>query len=345
MRTRDGSREPAKEASEWGAFLREIGCRRFELRTDSTLRGAAAEELAGLLDALALADPWVLAVPAFPDAGRTTVDGMQRVPEAGVAREIDVSDRIFPGSSRSIIRTDHLESGGRQVVAFMQAAARRGTRRFIADATNDRHLSAIAGAVSLVEGDGTELVTASPGAWLRYHPAAVPRSRFVLVVLASPTEQNRQQLDELVASTKATVLEPTEGTEAERMDWSLEGHPERGGDASVVVVQTVRGSPEGIGDPAAEAVRSATDLLGRTEREGGRCIGLVVSGGRTAGLLMDALGARGVRALDEIRPLCGSGQLVGGGWDGLSIITKGGLVGDPSTLRELVESLVGEPRR
>jgi uncharacterized protein YgbK (DUF1537 family) len=340
MRTRDGSREPAKEASEWGAFLREIGCRRFELRTDSTLRGAAAEELAGLLDALALADPWVLAVPAFPDAGRTTVDGMQRVPEAGVAREIDVSDRIFPGSSRSIIRTDHLESGGREAVAFMQAAARRGTRRFIADATNDRHLSAIAGAVSLVEGDGTELVTASPGAWLRYHPAAVPRSRFVLVVLASPTEQNRQQLDELVASTKATVLEPAEGR-----DWSLEGHPERGDDASVVVVQTVQGSHEEIGDVAAEAVRSATDLLGRTEREGSRCIGLVVSGGRTAGLLMDVLGARGVRALDEIRPLCGSGQLVGGGWDGLPIITKGGLVGDPSTLRELVESLVGEPGR
>jgi uncharacterized protein YgbK (DUF1537 family) len=66
---------------------------------------------------------------------------------------------------------------------------------------------------------------------------------------------------------------------------------------------------------------------------------VIVSGGHAAARLVEALGARGIEAQEETRPLCGTGTLIGGSWDGLRIVTKGGLVGDPSTLEELVTSL------
>src|SRR5690606_25502766 len=47
-------------------------------KIDSALRGPIAAELSGLLDALARAHR-ILVAPAFPAAGRTTVDGVQRL--------------------------------------------------------------------------------------------------------------------------------------------------------------------------------------------------------------------------------------------------------------------------
>jgi uncharacterized protein YgbK (DUF1537 family) len=350
MRTRDGGAEPAREARRWGARLRAIGCRRFELRIDSTLRGATRDELRGMLAGAGLRDPWVLAVPAFPDADRTTVDGIQRVTGSGGSLEIDVRERIFGVGGSAVIRRDDIESGGERVVAVMHRAARQGTRHFVADATHDLHLSELAGAAGLVEDEGTDLVTASPGAWLRYHPArasvrprdrqarTVPGPRFVLVVLSSPTEANSAQLDELIAREDPTVLDPARASAG----WS-EGDADP--TAGVVVVQTIRSADpvtSEAGGPAEVAASSAASLLDRLRRRGDRCAGVIVSGGHAAACLAEALGARGIEAEEETRPLCGTGTLSGGGWDGLRIVTKGGLVGDPGTLSEIVTSLRGD---
>ena len=90
------------------------------------------------------------------------------------------------------------------------------------------------------------------------------------------------------------------------------------------------------------AARSAASILDRSRRSGHRCLGVVVSGGHTAACLTTELRARGIRASGEVRPLCGAGTLLGGDWDGLRMITKGGLVGDPVTLTALVTSIGGD---
>ena len=208
MRTRDGLEAPGRQAHEWGAHLRELGCPRFELRADSTLRGSIRDELQGMLAGVGYRDPWVLAVPAFPDAGRTTVDGMQRIAKSGdEPAPIDVGAHVFGAGSPTIVDRDCIESGEQHVVAFMQRHAQLGGRHFVADSTNDEHLSTLANVAHLLESASTELVTVSPGAWLKFHPQrATPRSGFVLVVLSSATEQNQAQLDELVAGTSPVVL-------------------------------------------------------------------------------------------------------------------------------------------
>ena len=52
MRTRDRAEDPGRQARRWAAYLRAVGCRRFELRIDSTLRGSPAAELEGMLGGL-----------------------------------------------------------------------------------------------------------------------------------------------------------------------------------------------------------------------------------------------------------------------------------------------------
>jgi uncharacterized protein YgbK (DUF1537 family) len=339
MQTRDRDVAPAREARRWAGYLRAAGCRRFELRTDSTLRGSPAAELEGMLDGLCLVGAVVLAVPAFPDAGRVTIDGRQRVRGSADARQIDVADRLFGASPVTAIDVGRVDAGSRAVHESIRDSRRNGIRNFVADATEDRHLVALADAAALVEADGVDLVTVSPGAWLRYHPTTVStQGTFVLVVVSSATDENRRQLDRLVAAVPCAVVDVAR---------AASGHirlPDGSGSGRrAVVLETATAQP-GAGGSASpsfcvEAAKAAAALLEASRRSGWRCAGVVVSGGFTAACLVDELGAERARAVVEPSPLCGAGRLVGGGWDGLPVITKGGLVGDDSALHRLVDSM------
>jgi uncharacterized protein YgbK (DUF1537 family) len=65
----------------------------------------------------------------------------------------------------------------------------------------------------------------------------------------------------------------------------------------------------------------------------------VASGGHMASRLVDRLGARTLTAAGEAAPLCPRGTVSGGAWSGLTIVTKGGLVGEEHTLATLVDHL------
>jgi uncharacterized protein YgbK (DUF1537 family) len=110
----------------------------------------------------------------------------------------------------------------------------------------------------------------------------------------------------------------------------------------VMVLETItsrRGLDAGDTSLSVSAAKSAAIVLDTTRSAGSHCVGVVVSGGFTAACLVDELAAAGARARAEVEPLCGAGSLLGGAWDGLPLITKGGLVGDDSTLSGLVTTL------
>jgi D-threonate/D-erythronate kinase len=301
MRTRDAPAGPRRTAAAWAERLRGLGCARFEQRIDSTLRGAPAEELAGLLEGAGLRDAIVVAVPAFPDAGRVCVDGIQ----AGV----DVAERLF-GAPAEVVRPQCLRD-----------ALAAGATRVVVDGETEDDLLTAAEAV-----DGLEVVTASPGGWLRYHPRS--RGEFVLVVLGSNTELNHRQLEHLRRRGDVAI-----GADAHA--------PARG--ARTRVVQTILGSePDDLRrDPrlADRAADEAAALLEIAHARGDRCRGIVASGGHMASRLVDALGAPWLAVRGEVAPLCARGTVAGGPWSGLSVITKGGLIGTDGTLAALVDEL------
>lgn len=321
MRTRDAPRGPRATACAWARRLRELGCARFEQRIDSTLRGAPAEELAGLLEGAALGDAVVVAVPAFPDAGRVCAGGRQRA--AGTAREVTVAPALFGSDPAEVVAPGALAGRVR--------AAR--VARFVVDGADDADLRATAAAVAALEDEGVPLVTASPGGWLRHHPVSVTAgAELVLVVLGSNTALNHRQLDALRAARPLVVAGTADP------DWETVA---AGG--QTVVVETIAGSrPDDerrdprLADAAADA---AAALLGRVHERGLRCRGVVASGGHMASRLVDALGAGRLGVAGEIAPLCPRGTLHGGPWSGLPVVTKGGLVGEDATLATLVENL------
>jgi D-threonate/D-erythronate kinase len=318
MRTRDAPGGPRAVAAAWAARLRELGCERYEQRIDSTLRGHPREELDGLLEGAGLLDPVVVAVPAWPDAGRVCVGGVQR----GAAREIDVAEVLFGGPAE-IVRPDGL-----------LAAVERGATRIVVDGETDADLLAAARAVAALE---RPVVTASPGAWLQYHPlAAHADTGFVLVVLGSNTGLNHRQLAALTVAREIVVAIPSDGLSAPAWEVLAAG----GGTA---VVSTIAGAdPDDLRrDPvvADRAADAAAALLGEAHERGLRCRGLLASGGHMASRLVDALGAQRLVVDREVAPLCPRGTVAGGAWSGLPVITKGGLVGSDDTLCTLVDDL------
>ena len=55
--------------------------------------------------------------------------------------------------------------------------------------------------------------------------------------------------------------------------------------------------------------------------------------------MLAELGSHGLEISDEVVPLAVAGTLVGGPWDGLQIVTKGGLVGDAGTTIACIDHL------
>jgi uncharacterized protein YgbK (DUF1537 family) len=342
MRTRDEHEDVRSEARRWAAWLAELGCERLELRIDSTLRGDPAAELAGALEGAGRAGARVLAVPAAPRAGRVTVAGRQRAEAGpgGAALDREVGPVVFGGETFEVVSLNLVEEGPEAILSRIREAG----PRVVVDATEDRHLEAIAHAASCIEA-----VTLSPGAWLRWYP--VLEDAVVVVVLASPTAQNRDQLRVLAAEQAIVMIDaaetgPLNAPPLSRAVRTVVGEDTRGAETDplgdvvrTVVIQTLAGDehqPRTLAECAAIVTVAALEELRANHR---RIAGVIASGGSTAAALLDRLAPTTLRAEGELAPLCPRGTLAGGPWSGLALVTKGGLIGESATLLELCEIL------
>lgn len=322
MRTRDWPLDARAEARSWADALVRSGRSTFELRIDSTLRGSPAAELAGLLEATGWSEPLVVAVPAYPSAGRITRAGKQHIHDQGVlSREIDVASVLFPHSAATVVARP--ESGGAEMYErAIRELVQSGSRRVIIDAESELDLAAAAGAIAALRGDLGPVVTVSSSSWLRYHSQT--RDGFHLVIYASPTKTNVRQLSRLLEQDPAAdVYGMADRTRSVRP-------------GSLVVIETLS-SAAPTRPPAPWAAETAAQVLAAARVDDLPCRGVVVSGGHAAACLLDQLEARFVEPIEETEPLCPRGVIHGGPWDGLSLTTKGGQIGDDDTLLGLLE--------
>ena len=303
---------PARDGRRVGRTAAQDGLHPLRVADRLDAARVARDELAGLLEGAELTEAVVIAVPAWPDAGRVCIDGVQR----GARRRINVADALFDGQAASV-RPEELED---------RVAA--GATRLVVDGETEADLRAAAVAVDALERAGYTIVTASPGAWLRHHPvSARPGKGFALVVLGSNTELNHRQLRSSTRSRSGSGRRTgTRSPRAARPSWWRR---------SPTPTDDVHRDPHLV-DDAADA---AAALLAEAHEKGLKCRGVVASGGHMASRLVDALGAQRLAVAGEVAPLCARGTLAGGAWSGLPVITKGGLVGADNTLRTLVDDL------
>jgi D-threonate/D-erythronate kinase len=349
-------------------------------RTDTTLRGNIGAELGAALREVRRTHPQARAifVPAFPEAGRITVGGLQLVEGVAVARSAAGRDHLTPVTSSRVadvvrqqsdlvVREVHLDVVQDEEDVLTDALANRSAEGdgqvvpdvLVVDATDRRDLTAIARAAArCARGHGAHWLVVDPGPFgpelamalgLTSLPAAdAPDARTpadappLLVVAGSVTRTTREQLVALEHVHDATFhdLDVADFEETATAD-ELVALLDDAAAGGVVGLRTAAAEQHvvSLDRGSAEAIPRR---LGRIVREVlGRLDvgGLYLTGGDVTIGVLEELGGSGIAIDDEVLPLAVTGRVVGGPHDGLRVVTKGGLIGDQTAAVTCVDAL------
>jgi uncharacterized protein YgbK (DUF1537 family) len=313
-------------------------------KLDSTLRGPIAAELVAALEATGRERAVV--APAFPSAGRTTVDGVQLV------RGVPVHETEAKNDPRTPVREGHVPTLLAEAISSVlslgvedladPAAVRRAleeARCVVADARRDEDLEALVRAVpgphevlwAGSAGLALALGNVYPGPHAETTPAAHAPARKVLVVVGSLSGVSRRQLQLAEEYGCAAVSVATGRSGANEEAFRVLRAALLGGACAVVHSER---------DPSGEAgsvVEALAEVVARLS-EGGLFDALVLTGGETAVGVARRLGAVGIRLEGEVEPGIPTGTLIGP--SPYRVVTKAGSFGEPGTLVEIVETLL-----
>ncbi len=335
------------------------------LRIDSTLRGPIGalvqEVLAGEPEA------GVIFAPAFPESGRTTLDGRhflygQPIMQTEIAH--DPWGPVQTDDLRQLLHS-HLDEDVALLplplirlgaVAIAAVLDRLPGRVVTVDAETNADLAAIVEAMCLVQQrqwipvdagplsamwaarfyghlSGHLRISALPG----HEPARVDfrHTPPVLAVCGSLMERTRGQLDVLARLPGTQVIELPAADLVEDVGRVVEYVREQWRpETPVLAVSTM---PTLHTNPGAVAAGIAA--LTRALWESFPFAGCFLSGGDIAAATITALGAVGLNIDMEVLPLAVRSILVGGPFKGLPVVTKGGSVGDCHAIIHCITAL------
>ena len=323
-------------------------------KIDSTLRGQPAAELAETIRTLRERGETALAIvaPAFPETGRTLERGSIRVhgdalEETGLwARDhsYDTADvvAVLEGVGLRVRHAalDIVRAGPAALERLVQEAIEAGTEAVVCDAVLASDLDAVAqGTLKLAEhvfwtGSAglAQALARSLGAVNEVSPEPLEISGGILFVVGSVAEASRAAAAVLAAdeTVRRIVVDPaTLKAGAQHPDWvtAQRAVSETLGAGGDVLVEIEPGpNPDLTQGPVlarrlAELLRPAAPAIGA----------LFVTGGETALALLDALGATGIRLIEEVEPGVPLG-LTRGAFT-VPVVTKAGAFGNAETLR------------
>ncbi|GDY31687.1 four-carbon acid sugar kinase family protein [Gandjariella thermophila] len=333
------------------------GARLLVKRVDTTLRGNVGAEVDALLDTLELGTR-ALVVPAFPDAGRTTVGGLHLVAGVPLAETFAARDPLAPvrhsrvatvlrrGTDRPIaeLPLDVVEQGTGAVAERLAASE---APLVVCDATTNAHLATIAEAAARVRAErGTRWVSVDSGPFAVRLAAAlgigpgVPAAPPVLAVVGSITATTHHQILETEQALGARYVDvPPDLLDPRAIADRVTALLGTGG--RVVGIRACPPAPGERPDPTVAAripgvlAKATALLLGEH-----RFAGLYATGGDVAQAVTEALASDGFAIDTEVLPLAVAGRLVGGPHDGLAFATKGGLIGDETAAVACLEHLI-----
>lgn len=356
---RDRARRVAAEA---GRALRRLRPARTYKKIDSGLRGNIGPELEGVMEALGVTLSFI--APAFPDQGRTTLDGIHRIHGVPVAQSEMGRDPVTPVTDSELPRwlaaqsawpVGHvgrgtLDRGIDAAAADIIRLRGQGVRHIGFDATHTRHLDLVARLG--LERFPEALLCGSAG--LAGHAAArLSRDRAVaeqppatslqegglIFVCGSASERLRAQATRLVerCGTGWEALCAESLAAGELPDALVERTAQRLAAGDLLL--TVRPfDADALGIDPQQVVSGLARLVQATARRA-RTAGLFLSGGDTALAVLASLEADALQLEHELSSGLVYGVIVGGPWAGLTVVTKAGSFGGPDALVEVCRCL------
>ncbi|MBB2183804.1 four-carbon acid sugar kinase family protein [Lachnospiraceae bacterium MD1] len=357
-------------------LLKHDGVKVYAKRIDSTLRGNLGSETDALLDVL---DNQAIAmvVPCFPDAKRILVGGYLLVNTLPLHRteaavdpktpvKTSIASELFEKQSKypvASIYINDLMQGKEFVASKIKEYQKKGIRIIIFDSITQEDMDLIAD--SVIE-SGVNFITVDPGSFTATitRKIVIPKSQKkklkILATIGSVNPVAKTQLDELLLS--QSVLNVFVDTmellqDDERRDSEIKRVVSdilENCEAYEICMVVGNGIlPENRIDfkPFAERYQcSLDDVSNRINNSLAEITyqilkandtfqGIYTSGGDITVAVSRTFKTAGIRLLDEVIPLAAYGEFIAGDFEGLKIITKGGMAGDRNALKTCMHYL------
>ncbi|MBS7657381.1 four-carbon acid sugar kinase family protein [Candidatus Bathyarchaeota archaeon] len=345
--------------------FRKHGIKLFYKKVDSTLRGNIGAELDAILDGQEF--DCVVFAPSYPEQGRIVKNGqvfVKGVPlkETEFAKDLinpigesDVQKIIRLQSNRKIghINMSLISKGKAEFRNNLVELLKKGTEIVVADAETEKDLAIIAD----VSRNFNVLLCGSAGLAKATAPF-LSHERKVLVVTGSVNTITLNQVIVAHEQLGIPILEP-DLKEILKDDCKLTASANNLAERAITVldekgqllmrlacsrqiVQKIVGDERALGLNQAQIVDKLLSILGFAVKEIieiHKEIILVLIGGDTSNKVMQIIGAKGIKLDSEISPGIVAGRVIGGKYEGTSIVTKAGGFGDEQTLVKVIEHM------
>ncbi len=359
--------------------LRNLGVKNIFKKIDSTMRGNIGAEIDAVMDTYGI--KIAIVAPAFPNNHRITKHGIHYVNGVPLGESEISKDPICPiresylpallekQSKREVIliSIDDIRKGAEFLSDKMKTLSEEYPSVIaVFDAVEDRDLETISRAAGRM--NERKLCVGSAG--IAFHLSKMPESKDrtgeqrllkrhpVLVVAGSVSSVTQKQIDELKKSHSISEIVISPDKFFDEHDKQLEVNRvieegkrllEQGDlifsterDRSVIekvksIQKSLNLSSYFVGKEIADTIGYvASQLIAFQEVQG-----VILTGGDIAGVTCNLLKGKGIRVIGEVENGIPYGELFGGPYDGLSLVTKAGAFGSEKALVHAFDSLTG----
>lgn len=347
----------------------------YNKRIDSTLRGNLGAEIDGMLDALG--DEYTaMVVPAFPSSGKIVVGNFMLV-DGVMLEDTDVkNDPTSPVTSSriaeilqkqtkksvGIISMESILEGVDSVKSTIKALIANGARIIMFDACTNDDINTIATAVSQAD---TPFISVDPGPFTNalskeYNTAkSYKKKKKSLYIIGSVSGIVEEQISQFKADMEPYIFQPKprnflyDDKRNEEIQNAVDKVVNNLGTNSKFLVATMIQKKDKLDlkKEAEEAKISISDASSRIceamaeigaeiiKKDKDEIGGVYTSGGDITKAFLHKNDAQGIEIKDEIIPLAVYGRVIGGRLNNMPVVTKGGLIGDKTTLVKCADYL------
>ncbi|NLJ95845.1 MAG: four-carbon acid sugar kinase family protein [Clostridiales bacterium] len=357
-------------------LLKNQKIRVYSKRIDSTLRGNLGSETDAFLDALG-EDFVAIVAPCFPEANRIVSGGymlVNTVPLHKTAASVDPKNPVKTSSVKEVfeIQTKYpvaslfigdIMKGKEFIANKIKEFKKNGFRIIIFDCISKEDLDVIA---SGVIDSKIPFIAVDPGTFTAtisrklITPNEIRSKNKVLATIGSVNEVAKLQVDELflaqaLYNVYVNTRELVESVEKRKQEVNrvVEEILENCTDYDICTVIGDGIMPENRLDLNNYARRfnmtsddisnyindSLAEITYQILVKNHDFKGLYTSGGDITVAISKRFKTYGIRLLDEVVPLASYGEFIGGDFNGLNVVTKGGMAGDKNSLIHCIQYL------
>lgn len=340
-------------------------------KIDSALRGNVGVEIDAIMDAFPIKAAFV--APAIPEIGRTTINGRQLINNTPIERttfaidplnpicESDVPTLISKNSCRKVGLVDIHKVKEEKIQSEVENLCGDGKEIIVIDAETDKDMDGIIS--TLLGYEHPLLLVGSIGlAKALRNFIELPSSmhkikwsvkgdfkRSVLIVSGSMHETTYKQIER--ARTNGTVKivdlnfqkisdHETRKIECEKVSLKIKNLLRLRINVLVTTTRRELGETLGLDRGSVDSlILEGLSLVACSVLDDVDVRDIILIGGETTYHICKKLEAEKINIEDKISPVIVCGTLVGGKYEGMRVVTKGGSVGDEESLLQAIEYL------